>query len=296
MMKTISSNATTNAAIDITFTQIGHVEAVSGTVFVVRSDGSPSKAKAGDPVFEGDEFLTANDGSIGVEISDGTVFTMAENSNIRLDLISFDDVSHDGFIQLNVFEGVFTFLSGTVAMYAGNVGFSQSLDTVIEAARQLDDITFVINGDGAARERLEHQADGLPNVRFVGYQAPDRLAEVLAAADIHLVPLRAGLGSVSVPSKTYTALAAARPVIAAVDPGTAIDRLVTDTACGICVAPDDTEALVGALRELAGDPERQRRLGESGRAWAVDHASPAAVGEAYERVLSRRPVNPRSSR
>mgnify|MGYP002414184171 FL=1 len=100
----------------------------------------------------------------------------------------------------------------------------------------------------------------------------------------------------SVPSKTYTALAAARPVIAAVDPGTAIDRLVTDTACGICVAPDDTEALVGALRELAGDPERQRRLGESGRAWAVDHASPAAVGEAYERVLSRRPVNPRSSR
>ena len=187
-------------------------------------------------------------------------------------------------------------LSGTVAMYAGNVGFSQSLDTVIEAARQLDDITFVINGDGAARERLEHQADGLPNVRFVGYQAPDRLAEVLAAADIHLVPLRAGLGSVSVPSKTYTALAAARPVIAAVDPGTAIDRLVTDTACGICVAPDDTDALVGALRELAGDPERQRRLGESGRAWAVDHASPAAVGEAYERVLSRRPVNPRSSR
>ena len=187
-------------------------------------------------------------------------------------------------------------LSGTVAMYAGNVGFSQSLDTVIEAARQLDDITFVINGDGAARERLEHQADGLPNVRFVGYQAPDRLAEVLAAADIHLVPLRAGLGSVSVPSKTYTALAAARPVIAAVDPGTAIDRLVTDTACGICVAPDDTEALVGALRELAGDPERQRRLGESGRAWAVDHASPAAVSEAYERVLSRRPVNPRSSR
>ncbi|MGB1724573.1 MAG: glycosyltransferase, partial [Ilumatobacteraceae bacterium] len=77
---------------------------------------------------------------------------------------------------------------------------------------------------------------------------------------------------------------------------TAIDRLVTDTACGICVAPDDTEALVGALRELAGDPERQRRLGESGRAWAVDNASPAAVGEAYERVLSRRPVNPRSSR
>ncbi len=187
-------------------------------------------------------------------------------------------------------------LTGTVAMYAGNVGFSQSLDIVIEAAKRLPDITFVINGDGAARERLEHDAAGLANVKIVGYQPAERLPEVLAAADIHLVPLRTGLGSVSVPSKTYTALAAARPVIAAVDPGTAIAQLIADAGCGIAVAPDDADALVAAIEELASDPDRCRRLGEVGRAWVVDHASPAAVGEAYERVLSGRPVNPRSSR
>ena len=187
-------------------------------------------------------------------------------------------------------------LTGIVAMYAGNVGFSQSLDTVVEAARRLPDITFVINGDGAARERLEREAAELANLVLIGYQAADRLPEVLAAADIHLVPLRAGLGSVSVPSKTYTALAAARPVIAAVDPGTAIAQLIADAGCGIAVAPDDADALVAAIAELAADPERCRHLGEAGRAWVVDHASPAAVGEAYERVLSGRPVNPRSSR
>ncbi len=187
-------------------------------------------------------------------------------------------------------------LTGIVAMYAGNVGFSQSLDTVVEAARRLPDITFVINGDGAARERLEREAAELANLVLVGYQPVERLPEVLAAADIHLVLLRAGLGSVSVPSKTYTALAAARPVIAAVDPGTAIAQLIADAGCGIAVAPDDADALVAAIAELAADPERCRHLGEAGRAWVVDHASPAAVGEAYERVLSGRPVNPRSSR
>ena len=187
-------------------------------------------------------------------------------------------------------------LTGIVAMYAGNVGFSQSLDTVVEAARRLPDITFVINGDGAARERLEREAAELANLMLIGYQPVERLPEVLAAADIHLVPLRAGLGSVSVPSKTYTALAAARPVIAAVDPGTAIAQLIADAGCGIAVAPDDADALVAAIAELAADPERCRHLGEAGRAWVVDHASPAAVGEAYERVLSGRPVNPRSSR
>ncbi len=187
-------------------------------------------------------------------------------------------------------------LTGIVAMYAGNVGFSQSLDTVVEAARRLPDITFVINGDGAARERLERDAADLANLALIGYQPAERLPEVLAAADIHLVPLRAGLGSVSVPSKTYTALAAARPVIAAVDPGTAIAQLIGDAGCGLAVAPDDADALVAAIEELAADPERCRRLGEAGRAWVVDHASPAAVGEAYEQVLSGRPVNTRSSR
>ena len=187
-------------------------------------------------------------------------------------------------------------LTGIVAMYAGNVGFSQSLDTVVEAARRLPDITFVINGDGAARERLERDASELANLALIGYQPAERLPEVLAAADIHLVPLRTGLGSVSVPSKTYTALAAARPVIAAVDPGTAIAQLIADAGCGIAVAPDDADALVAAIEELASDPERCRRLGEAGRAWVIDHASPAAIGEAYERVLSGRPVNPRSSR
>ena len=100
-----------------------------------------------------------------------------------------------------------------VVMYAGNVGLSQSLDMVIDAARLLPEATFVINGDGAGRAALEERAVGLANVRFSGYQPHARVPEVLATADIHLVPLRAGLGRVSVPSKTYSILAAGRPVM-----------------------------------------------------------------------------------
>jgi colanic acid biosynthesis glycosyl transferase WcaI len=51
---------------------------------------------------------------------------------------------------------------------------------VIDAARQLPNITFVINGDGAARAELEHSAQGLSNVRFAGYQPRERVGEVLA--------------------------------------------------------------------------------------------------------------------
>src|SRR5690606_27911600 len=102
-----------------------------------------------------------------------------------------------------------------VVMYAGNVGLSQSLDLVLAAAAHLahdPDVVFVINGGGSARPGLEERAAGLANVRFVDMQPKERLPEVAAAADIHVVPLRAGLARSSVPSKLYTILASGRPV------------------------------------------------------------------------------------
>jgi colanic acid biosynthesis glycosyl transferase WcaI len=109
-----------------------------------------------------------------------------------------------------------------VVLYAGNVGFSQSLELFVDAARALPAVTFVINGDGAARSTLEAAAADLPNLRFGDFQPQERLNEVLATGDIHVVPLKAGLGRVSVPSKTYSILAAGRPVVAAIDPHTEV--------------------------------------------------------------------------
>ncbi len=173
----------------------------------------------------------------------------------------------------------------TVVMYAGNVGLSQSLEIVLEAAGALaheEDVVFVVNGQGARREELEKQARGLGNVRFVDMQPVDRLPEVLASGDIHLVPLKKGLARSSVPSKTYSILAAARPLIASVDRGTEVARLVERSGAGVAVPPEDAEALTKAIRQLLESPEERARMGEAGRHFVEAWASPAAVAQAYE--------------
>ena len=174
----------------------------------------------------------------------------------------------------------------TVVMYAGNVGFSQSLGLVLAAARDLPHVAFVVNGDGSALEDLRERASGIGNVHFVGYQPVERLTEVLAAADVHVVPLRRGLARVSVPSKTYSILAAGRPILAAIDPGTEVPRILADSGAGVSVDPDEERAFVEALTAMIADPEALRRMGGAGRDWVLRHVSPAAVAARYESLFA----------
>lgn len=166
-------------------------------------------------------------------------------------------------------------------MYAGNVGYSQSLTMLIDAAREMPGATFVINGDGAAREELETMARDVPNIRFSGYQPRERVGEVLASGDIHVVPLRAGLGAVSVPSKTYSILAAARPVVAAIDAGTEVTRILSASGAGVAVPPDSPGEFIDALRAMVSSLQSAREMGAHGREWVETHVSPAAVANSY---------------
>jgi colanic acid biosynthesis glycosyl transferase WcaI len=173
----------------------------------------------------------------------------------------------------------------TVVMYAGNVGLSQSLELVLESAAALayeKDLVFVINGQGAGRDRLEREARGLDNVRFVDAQPEERLPELLSAADIHVVALKKGLASSSVPSKTYSIMAAGRPMIASVDAGSEVARLVERSGGGLAVPAEDAEAFTKAVRQLLDGPEEARSMGSSSRRFVEGWASPAAVAAAYE--------------
>ncbi len=174
-----------------------------------------------------------------------------------------------------------------VVMYAGNVGFSQSLELMLEAARALPEVVFVINGEGAARKSLEAKASDLNNVKFGDYQDVSRLSEGLATGDLHIVPLRRGLGSVSVPSKTYSILAAGRPIFAAIDLDTEVPRILAAANAGVCVEPDNQQAFVSAISNMLRDRKTLEEMGASGRKWVEGHASPRSVAQRYEALYSR---------
>lgn len=153
-----------------------------------------------------------------------------------------------------------------VALYSGTISRKQGLGTVIEAARTLEDqsdLIFLIYGEGPNKAELEARAQGLRNVKFGPFVATERLGDLLAAADIHLLPQIEAAADLVLPSKLTAMLASGRPVIASTPPQSGLADEIQD--CGIAVQPGSADALVKAVQELKAAKGLRTALGMKAR-------------------------------
>jgi colanic acid biosynthesis glycosyl transferase WcaI len=183
-----------------------------------------------------------------------------------------------------------------VVLYAGNMGLSQGLEVVLDAASQLKDcpeIQFVLVGEGATRPDLEARAAQahLDNVRFFPFKPREEVPQVYAAADVSLVCLKPEIVVESVPSKTYTIMASQRPIIAAVDASSEVGRLLDQVQCGWATPPGDANALAQAILRLYRDKDQQDIMGENGRRYVVENYSRQMSSEKYRALIQESLVN-----
>lgn len=161
--------------------------------------------------------------------------------------------------------------SDFVVMYSGNLGLSQNLEGVLQAAAQLRHVAglrFVIVGQGAAKARLQAIAselnlDGM--VRFLPYQPRETLAQSLSAADLHLIPLARGLAGCIVPCKVYGILASGTPYVAIMDRNSDVARLAEEHRCGLWCPPDSPSRLKDIIEHCRANRDELERMGRNAR-------------------------------
>ena len=179
-----------------------------------------------------------------------------------------------------------------VALFAGNVGMSQGLDTVLEAAallRHVPNLLFAIVGNGASKPALVEQvkALGLTNVEFLPYQSYDQVPLLYSAADVGLIPLRGGFTNDSVPSKLFTIMGVARPMIAGVDAHSETAQVIAESGCGLRVEPEDARALADSVQVLYKDRNRCAEMGRRGRLHVEAHYTRVSVARQYEAIFEK---------
>lgn len=171
-----------------------------------------------------------------------------------------------------------------VALYSGAMSNKQGLELIIEAAAATainhPPLQFVLCGNGPAKTALMQMASGLNNVHFLDLQPQERLSALLNTADIHLLPQKAQISDLVLPSKLGGMLASGRPIVAMAAPGTGVASEMD--GAGLIVPAGDARALSAAVIALAGDKALRARLGAVARDRAVQKWDRASIIRALE--------------
>ncbi len=160
--------------------------------------------------------------------------------------------------------------------YSGNVGYTQNMDMLLEVAEELkgyDNIGIIIVGDGAYKKEVERivAEKKLSNVTLIPFQPYEDISYVFSLGNVGLLISKAGVGSNSVPSKTWSYMSAKRPILASFDKDSELCRILEENDCGICVNPDNKQELKEAILKMAEND--YSIMGKNGREYVINNVS-----------------------
>ena len=178
------------------------------------------------------------------------------------------DVFDPEFRDRHGFDGKF------VAIYAGQMGITNGLDQLVDAAAVLRDrgedrVVIAAAGQGPEKSRLQERVRslGLDNMVFLPDMPRDEVPRVVGSGDAAITAFAPNpMLETNSPNKFFDSLAAGKPTI--VNLNGWLRRLVEQNRAGLYVPADSGIALAEALSGLAGNPELVRELGENARALA----------------------------
>ena len=153
-----------------------------------------------------------------------------------------------------------------IVTYAGRIAPHKGIGMVLEIARALPDVHFVLVGSEGEHE-MEREAATVDNVEVRPWLPFNEVVPYLYASDVLLIPPTLSplqkTGTTVLPMKTFLYMATGRPIFSGDGPD--IREVLTDGENACLVTPDDTALAVRRLRELLDDAQLRARLGESAR-------------------------------
>lgn len=171
-------------------------------------------------------------------------------------------------------------------VYAGNLGNAQNIGIVLDGAKQLPDVQFVVFGSGGLEDEIRKRiaAEELVNVHLNPLQPVERVSCVYSLGDACIVSCKEGLGGSAMPSKTWTIMSCGRPVVASFDEGELKDILELNN-CGVFSHAGNAEEFVTAIKKLQESPDRCKEMGNNARQFVLDNLTKKVGTQKYINVI-----------
>lgn len=149
-----------------------------------------------------------------------------------------------------------------LATFVGTFGSTYDLETVVEAARILEqrgaEVQIVLAGDGEKAASLRARATGLSNVTFAGWLDHAAIQALLASSAIGLAVYTASAPQ-SMPNKPFEYMAAGVALVSSLNGE--LQNLLESEHIGLYYRAGDAESLAGVIAALCGGVERRMTMG-----------------------------------
>jgi len=174
--------------------------------------------------------------------------------------------------------------------YCGNLGHSQNLELLIDAAISLgtlSELQIVIIGNGVREQELQTYAcqKEASKVIFLPFQPYQDISHVFSLGHVGVVISKNNIGQSSFPSKTWSIMSAARPVLACFDTCSELCKIIGNSNSGICIAPDDFEGFRDAIVYLYKNREKAMEMGLNGREFVLNYLTRKAGTDSWYKIF-----------
>ena len=155
-------------------------------------------------------------------------------------------------------------------MYAGNIGIAQDWETLLNAAKQLkdDSIEFYIIGEGIMKEYLvtEVEINGLNNIHLIPYHKRELMPDLIAYSDLQFIFITPQTENQGFPSKVYTIMACAKPMIVCSGKDTPITNFLKDKECAYLIDEKNADNKINQIVKILrfANKEELQIMGERG--------------------------------
>ena len=172
-----------------------------------------------------------------------------------------------------------------ILLYAGNIGVYQDWEPILYAANALKfkNIEFWIIGEGVKKDYLKSELENrrLNNIILLPYQNREQMSLINSFADIHFISINKEMEQEGFPSKVYTIMACAKPLIVITGKNTPLYNFLEKLNCSILISENRNENFVNSIIDLEGNLEKQIELGRNGYKEVLKNYTKKSVVKKY---------------
>jgi glycosyltransferase involved in cell wall biosynthesis len=186
---------------------------------------------------------------------------------------------------------IFSISDSLKLMYAGNIGHAQDWATLVSLASELrnDHVEFCIIGEGAMKQYLENEIkkNNLDKVHLLSYQPRHLMPSLIASADIQFIFMAPHTEGHGFPSKVYTIMACAMPIVVASGVNTPIINFLSDKECAMLVTEKEIDKKINEMVSILRNTDRDRlkEMGHNGYNQVCQSYSKEVVTSQYHELI-----------